>query len=44
MNRNQHQEELVELGIASVDTKGALTGMHDDEEDGWRFGLALADD
>ena len=44
MNREYHQSDLIELGVASVDTKGALTGMHDDEEDGWRFGLALTDD
>ena len=44
MNRERHQDELIELGVASVDTKGSLSGMHDDEEDGWRFGFGLTND
>lgn len=43
MDREQLRDELIELGIASVDTKGSLMGM-DDEEGGWKPHLGLSDD
>lgn len=43
MEREHHDNELIELGIASVDTKGSMYSM-DDEEGGWKLHPGLSND
>lgn len=43
MQHDHRNEELLDLGLASVETRGALTGM-DDEEGGWKVHAGLQDD
>lgn len=43
MNREASEYELVDLGAASVETKGSLTSM-DDEEGGWKPHAGLCAD
>jgi len=43
MNRETENEELIELGVASTDTKGAIEGVND-FEGGLRPQPALNDD
>lgn len=43
MDREHYESELIELGVASVETKGALVTI-DDEEGGFKPHMGLSDD
>jgi hypothetical protein len=43
MDREHTPDELVELGVVTIDTKGSLATV-DDEEGGFRPALGLTDD
>jgi len=43
MDREHASDEVIELGVASTDTKGSLVTI-DDEEGGFRPGLGMSDD
>jgi hypothetical protein len=40
---HDRENEIIELGVASADTKGSL-GIMDDEEGGWKHYNGLCDD
>lgn len=44
MNREYLESDRIDLGAASVETKGAMTLTSDDEEGGWKHALGLRDD
>ena len=45
MNRDELQDDLIELGIASVETKGGPMGVTlDAERTKWYHGIGLTDD
>ena len=44
MNREHLQDDLIELGIASVETKGGPMGYEDFERTLWFHGVGLAED
>ena len=43
MNNQQLSDDVIELGVASLDTKGVL-GTMDDEEGGLKHAVGLSDD
>lgn len=44
MNRDYYEDGLIELGAASVVTRGSMTPVKDDEEGGWKPAFGLSDD
>ena len=44
MNREQHQDDLIELGVATTETKGGPMGYEDSERTLWFHGAGLSDD
>ncbi len=44
MDREDHDEELIDLGAASAETRGGAMGYEDQERTKWLNGLGLADD
>jgi hypothetical protein len=43
MNR-EHEDDLIELGTATTETKGGPMGIEDQERTRWFPGLGLSDD
>lgn len=44
MNREHHDDDLIDLGSASVETKGGPMGYEDSEGTLWFHSLGLTDD
>ena len=44
MNREHLQDDIIDLGIASVETKGGPMGFEDSEGTKWYHNSCLADD
>jgi hypothetical protein len=44
MNRERYEDEFIELGSASLDTKGGPRGHEDTEGSLWLMGGALTED
>lgn len=44
MNREHLQDDLIELGVATAETKGGPMGYEDSERTLWFHGVGLSDD
>lgn len=44
MNREYHEDELIDLGIATSETKGGPMGFEDQERTLWFHGAGLTSD
>jgi hypothetical protein len=44
MNREYYEDDLIDLGTASVETKGGPMGYEDSERTLWLHSLSLTDD
>ncbi len=44
MNEEEHRDDPIELGRASVETKGGPLGYEDQERTLWMHGVCLTDD
>lgn len=45
MNReNRHDDELIDLGVATIETRGGPMGFEDSERTLWYHSLSLCDD